>query len=35
VFSLATGIFCTGLVALAAAALLGYWIPRTARRPQG
>jgi len=34
-FSLATGIFCTGLLALAAAAVLGYWIPRTARRRQG
>ena len=34
-FSLATGIFCTGLVALGAAAVLGYWIPRTARRLQG
>ena len=34
-FSLATGIFCTGLLALAAAAVLGHWIPRTARRPQG
>jgi MFS family permease len=30
-FSLAAGIFCTGLVALAAAAVLGYWIPRAAR----
>jgi len=32
-FSLAAGIFCTGLVALAAGAVLWYWIPRTARRP--
>ena len=32
-FSLAAGIFCTGLVALAAGAVLWYWIPRTAKRP--
>ena len=32
-FSLAAGIFCTGLVALAASAVLWYWIPRTAKRP--
>jgi len=32
-FSLAAGIFCTGLVALAAGAALWYWIPRTARHP--
>ncbi|MCE9661357.1 MAG: MFS transporter [Burkholderiales bacterium] len=34
-FSLATGIFCTGLIAIVAAAVLGYWIPRTARHPAG
>jgi len=34
-FSLAAGIFCTGVVALAAAGVLWYWIPRTARRPAG
>jgi MFS family permease len=32
-FSLAAGIFCTGLVALAAGAALWYWIPRTAKHP--
>jgi len=31
--SLAAGIFCTGLVALAAGAVLWYWIPRTAKHP--
>ena len=31
--SLAAGILCTGLVALAAGGVLWYWIPRTARRP--
>ena len=34
-FSLAAGIFCTGLVALAAGSVLWYWIPRTAKRPAG
>jgi len=33
VLSLAAGVFCTGLVALAACGVLWYWIPRTARRP--
>ena len=33
--SLAAGIFCTGLVALAAGGVLWYWIPRTANRPPG
>ncbi len=32
-FSLAAGIVCTGLVALAAGAVLWYWVPRTPRRP--
>ncbi len=32
-FSLAAGIVCTGLLALAAGAVLWYWIPRTAKRP--
>jgi MFS family permease len=31
--SLATGIWCTGLLGFAAAAVLWYWIPRTARHP--
>jgi len=31
--SLAAGIWCTGLLAFAAAAVLWYWIPRTARHP--
>ena len=30
--SLATGIWCTGLIGFAAAAVLGYWIPRTVKR---
>jgi hypothetical protein len=29
--SLATGIWCTGGLAFAAAAVFWYWIPRTAR----
>jgi MFS family permease len=33
--SLAAGIFCTGLIALAAGGVLWYWIPRTARHPAG
>ena len=33
-FSLAAGVFCTGLVALAAGAVLWYWIPRTAKHPR-
>ncbi len=32
-FSLAAGIFCTGLIAFAAGAVLWYWVPRTARHP--
>jgi len=31
--SLATGIWCTGALGFAAAAVLWYWIPRTERRP--
>jgi MFS family permease len=31
--SLAVGIWCTGVLGLAAAAVLWYWIPRTERRP--
>jgi len=31
--SLATGIWCTGALAFAAASVLWYWIPRTARHP--
>jgi len=31
--SLAAGIWCTGALGLAAAAVLWYWIPRTERRP--
>ncbi len=31
--SLAAGIWCTGGIAFAAAAVLWYWIPRTARHP--
>jgi MFS family permease len=31
--SLATGIWCTGALGFAAAAVLWYWIPRTARHP--
>jgi len=31
--SLATGIWCTGALGFAAAAMLWYWIPRTERRP--
>ena len=34
-FSLAAGIVCTGLIALAAGSVLWYWIPRTAKRPAG
>jgi hypothetical protein len=31
--SLATGIWCTGALAFAAAGVLWYWIPRTVRHP--
>jgi hypothetical protein len=31
--SLATGIWCTALIAFAAGGVLWYWIPRTAKRP--
>jgi MFS family permease len=31
--SLATGIWCTGVLGFAAAAVLWYWIPRTERHP--
>ena len=31
--SLAAGIWCTGVLAFAAAAVLWHWIPRTARHP--
>ena len=31
--SLAAGIWCTGALGLAAAAVLWYWIPRTERHP--
>ncbi len=33
IVSLAAGIWCTGLSAFAAAVVLWYWIPRTARHP--
>ena len=32
--SLAAGIWCTGLLAFAAGAVLWYWIPRTAKQPR-
>ena len=31
--SLAAGIWCTGVTGFAAAIVLWYWIPRTARHP--
>jgi MFS family permease len=34
-FSLAAGIVCIGVVALAAAGVLWHFVPRTARRPSG